>query len=316
MSETLLEAKRLTKRFPIRGSVFGRALGQIHAVTDVNLAIAPGDSVGLVGESGCGKSTLARVLVGLLEPTAGEVLIGGRPLGQLAAADVRQFRREVQLVFQDPTNSLNPRLRVRDLVAEPLVIHRLARGGQLEQRVDELLQTVQLSPSLRDRRPRDLSGGERQRVGLARALATDPRLLICDEPIASLDVSVGAQILELLHDLQRQRALALLFISHDLRAVAYLCERIAVMYLGHLVELAPTHEILDHPWHPYTELLLRSASLELSGSDAGERPSRVHPPSGCVFRTRCPLAESVCERDEPALLEKASQRQVACHKRP
>ncbi len=316
MPQTILEARRLTKRFPVRAGLLRRATGLVHAVEDVEVAIPAGRSLGLVGESGCGKSTLARLLVGLLEPTDGEVAFHGQPLARLTKPARRQLRREVQLIFQDPAASVNPRMRVEEIVAEPLVIHRLARGARLDQRVDELLQTVQLLPALRRRRPKDLSGGECQRVGIARALATDPALLICDEPIASLDVSVGAQILTLLKRLTETRGLALLFISHDLRAVSYLCETIAVMYLGRIVEQASTPALLERPWHPYTELLLRSASLDLTAAPTGERPSNVHPPSGCWFRTRCPLAETVCERDDPALLEKGGGRLVACHKRP
>lgn len=316
MHQTLLEARQLTKLFPVRTGLLRRTTGQIHAVDAVDLAIPPGSSMGLVGESGCGKSTLARLLVGLFEPTSGEVVFDGAPLRQVRGAAKQRFARDVQLIFQDPTNSLNPRMRVEEIVAEPLVIHRLAQGARLDRRVDELLDIVQLSPTLRRRRPKDLSGGERQRVGIARALATDPQLLICDEPIASLDVSIGAQILELLTHLKEARHLALLFISHDLQAVACLCDRIAVMYCGRIVECAPTAQLLDRPWHPYTELLWQSASLDLSARTLGDPPASDRLPSGCRFRTRCPLAESVCERQDPELLEKGPGRLVACHKRP
>jgi len=293
-----------------------RTVGLIHAVDEVDLAIAPGRSVGLVGESGCGKSTLARLLVGLLQPTAGEVLFNDVPLGQLRGSTLQALHQKVQLVFQDPTNSLNPRMRVEEIVAEPLVIHRLANGRTLDRRINELLETMQLSSRLRDRRPNNLSTGERQRVGLARALATNPQLLICDEPIASLDVSVGAQILELLNSLKHTQHLALVFISHDLGAVSFLCDVIAVMYLGRLVEVAPTTQLLTSPWHPYTELLLQSSSLDLGTRPAGERPSSVQLPSGCRFRTRCPLAAPVCADEDPPLVEKAPGRLVACHFRP
>ncbi len=316
MRETVLEVRRVTKRFALRAGVFQRAAGEVHAVDGVDLSIPAGGSIGLVGESGCGKSTLGRMLIGLLEPTSGEVRYRGVPLSALPSPERQRFRRDVQMIFQDPTNSLNPKMTVEEIVAEPLVIHRLASGGARSRRIDELLAAVGLAPRFRRRRPRALSGGERQRVGIARALVTEPSVLICDEPIASLDVSVGAQILDLLKTLQAQRGLSLLLISHDLRAVAFLCETIAVMYLGRIVESAPTIELLERPRHPYTELLLRAASLDLDAPAAGERPSNVHPPSGCRFRTRCPIAEDMCERREPPLEAKESGRMVACHKRP
>ena len=315
MSEALLEARQLTKQFPVRGGLLRRSVGSIHAVDGVELTIAPGSTLGIVGESGCGKSTLARLLVGLEQPTDGEVRARGRPLRELTGETLKAFRRAVQMVFQDPISSLNPRMRVEEIVAEPLVIHRLATGRERSQRVDALVELVGLSLTLRRRRPKELSGGERQRVGIARALATEPAMLICDEPIASLDVSVGAQILELLRGLIRTRGLTLVFISHDLQAVASLCDHIAVMYLGRIVELAPTARLLERPWHPYTELLLRCATLDLTLEVSGERPSALRLPSGCRFRTRCPLAEARCEQREPVLIEKGPARRVACHKR-
>ena len=316
MPDPLLQAHQLTKQFSVRGGVFRRTLGSIRAVDGVNLSIAPGSTLGIVGESGCGKSTFARLLVGLARPTAGQVRYCGQPLEQLRGTSMQAFRRAVQMIFQDPTNSLNPRMRVHQLVGEPLTIHRLASGGKYQRRVDALLDAVGLSSTLRARRPKELSGGERQRVGVARALATEPAGLICDEPVASLDVSVGAQLLELLRGLIRARGLTLVLISHDLQAVASLCDRIAVMYLGRIVELAPTARLLERPWHPYTELLLRSAALDLTADVSGERPSSLHLPSGCRFRTRCPLAEARCEREDPLLIEKGPARLVACHKRP
>ena len=264
MRETILEARGLIKTFAIRAGLLRRAVGEVRAVDGVSLAIPAGGAVGLVGESGSGKSTLARIMIGLMAPTSGEVFASGVLLAGLRGDARRAFHRHVAMVFQDPTNSLDPRLRVDAIIAEPMRIHRTATGRALDERIDALLETVKLSARFRRRRPRELSGGERQRVGIARALATDPQLLICDEPIASLDVSVGAQILELLAQLRSQRRLALLMISHDLRAVAYLCETIAVMSRGKIVEQGPTAQLLDRPTHPYTQLLLRCASLDLS----------------------------------------------------
>ena len=252
MAEPMLDVRRLSKVFSQRGGWLRRQTGTIMAVHDVSFSMAAGETVGLVGESGCGKSTLAKLIVGLLSPTQGDV----------------RLRGSVQLIFQDPTNSLNPRMTVEEIVSEPLIIHRLVPRRQRRERVIALLETVQLPGSYRSRLPRELSGGERQRVGIARALATDPALLICDEPIASLDASVGSKILELLRQLVQERRMTLLFISHDLRAVAFLCGRIAVMRQGRLVEVAPTEALLSRPGNPYTEILIRSAELDLDAPDS------------------------------------------------
>ncbi len=268
MASPLLDASRVSKTFSLQGRMWRQDVGSIEAVSDVTLSIARGQTLGLVGESGSGKSTLARLLVGLLEPTAGEVRRGGESLRSLRGEPLRPAPRAVQMIFQDTANSLNPRMTVEDIVSEPLIIHRLAAGKSRRDRLVELLDAVQLPRELLARVPRQLSGGERQRVGIARALATDPDLLICDEPIASLDVSVGAKIVELLRRLHASRRMALLFISHDLRAVAALCEQIAVMSKGRILETAPTDELLSHPRHPYTELLIRSAELDLDAAPA------------------------------------------------
>ena len=261
--DPILEARSVSKWYPKRVGALRRRVGTIRAVDEVSCALGRGETLGLVGESGCGKTTLAKLLIGLLTPTRGEVLVDGRSFSGLKGLPLRAARRAVQYVFQDPMNSLNPRLTVEETLSEPLLIHQLARGDARRSRVRELLSTVQLPADYTSRLPRELSVGERQRVGIARALATEPEALICDEPIASLDVSVGAQILELLRTLAQQRRMAILFISHDLRAVASLCQRIAVMKSGRILEAAPTEELLNRPRQPYTTLLIRSAELDL-----------------------------------------------------
>ena len=265
MAEPILEAKAVHKTYPRLGGMLRRRIGTIEAVDGVSCALAAGETLGLVGESGCGKSTLAKLLLGLLSPSAGDVFIQERPWSSYQGAARLAARRSIQGIFQHPFNSLDPRMTVEQILDEPLQIHRSALGAARRSRIEALLDTVQLPATYRRRLPRELSGGECQRVGIARALATEPSVLICDEPISSLDISVGAQILELLRGFVRKRRTALLFISHDLRAVASLCDRIAVMREGRLVECAPTDQLLNRPAHPYTQLLLRSAALELDG---------------------------------------------------
>ena len=315
--QPLLELVNVTKRFPYRAGLFRRQVGSITAVAGVSLAIQPGEIVGLVGESGCGKTTLAKLICGLEPATAGEVRYQGQLLTD-GRRPPRRLRRETQLVFQDPTSSLDPTQRVGSALSEPLTVHQLVTGAsQRRRRVQQLLEQVGLPAHYARRYPRELSGGERQRVAIARALAVEPRLLILDEPVASLDVYVGSQVLDLLKRIHQERRLSYLLISHDLRVIGSMCQRVAVMYLGRLVEAAPAHQLFRQPWHPYTELLLEAAGLR-SGpiEDRGELPSPLSPPSGCPFRTRCPLVSPICAEEDPALTEKAPGRFVACHFRP
>lgn len=318
MGQPLLEVRNVTKQFPYRAGPFRRQVGSVTAVAGVTLTIQPGEIMGLVGESGCGKTTLAK-LISQLEPvTSGEI----RYRGQLLTDGHRlpsAIRRQIQLVFQDPTGSLDPHQRVGLALSEPLIVHRLvSTASEREATVHRLLEQVGLPSQFARRYPRELSGGERQRVAIARALAVEPQLLILDEPVASLDVYVGAQVLELLQRLHRGQGLSYLLISHDLRVIGSMCQRVAVMYLGRLVEVATAPELFRQPWHPYTELLLEAAGLRSAGIEdrAVELPSPLHPPSGCPFRTRCPLAQPRCADEDPPLLEKAPARFVACHFRP
>ena len=264
MADVIVEAKSVSKSYPIRAGILRRHIGMVQAVDQVSCALAGGETLGLVGESGSGKTTLAKLLIGLMQPTEGEILVQGQSFARLRGKALLAARRSVQCVFQNPMNSLNPRMTVEETLSEPLIIHRVVTAPQRRRRVRKLLSLVQLPASHASRLPRELSGGERQRVGIARALATNPDALICDEPIASLDVSVGATILQLLRSLCEARRMALLFISHDLRAVAFLCERIAVMKEGRFIESGPTRDLLSHPRHSYTELLIRSAELDLN----------------------------------------------------
>jgi peptide/nickel transport system ATP-binding protein len=291
--------------------------GVLRAVDDVTLHVDPGETLGLVGESGCGKTTVGRLILRLLPATAGRIVFEGQDITHLPERRLRDFRRAVQVVFQDPYSSLNPRLTVRDIVGEPLRNFGASRRAAAA-RVGELLDTVGLPPDYMTRYPHAFSGGQRQRIGIARALALGPRLLVCDEAVSSLDVSVQAQILNLLADLQRQLGLALLFISHNLAVVRHVSQRVAVMYLGRLVEVAPEADLFDHPRHPYTRALL--AAVPEAGPDAappsvlpGEIPSPLDPPAGCRFQTRCPRAEARCRAAEPPLVEERSGRWVRCY---
>ncbi len=314
MSTPFLEARHLSKAFPA-----GRRRW-LQAVSDVSLSLFEGETLGLVGESGCGKSTLGRLLIGLLPPTSGEVLLQGRPVTGLSEKEFRPYRRRLQLVFQDPYASLNPRMTVRDLIAEPLETwHVLPTRKQVTARVLELMASVGIAEESLCRYPHQFSGGQRQRIGIARALACDPALIVCDEPVSALDLSVQNQILNLLRDLQRGSSLSYLFISHDLSVVRHLSDRVCVMFLGMLCELGDTEEVFRAPLHPYTRFLInavpqpdphrRDEPVELL---SGEVPSPLRPPSGCRFRTRCPRATALCAEEVPALREVGSRR-VACH---
>jgi peptide/nickel transport system ATP-binding protein len=317
MSAPLLEVDRVTKRFAYRAGPWRRQVGWITAVADVSLSVAPGQILGLVGESGCGKTTLAKVIAGLEPVASGQVRFQGQALPG-GRAYPPAIRRQIQLVFQDPTSSLNPRHRVGATLEEPLLVHRLGTPAERDRAVERLLEQVGLPSGYRRRYPRELSGGERQRVAIARALSLSPALLILDEPVASLDVHIGAQVLTLLRELHARLTLSYLVISHDLRVVGSLCHTVVVMYLGRIVESGPALDVFRRPWHPYTELLLESAGLRAAGAgDRGDVPSPLQPPSGCAFRTRCPLAEPVCRERTPELLpHDPPDRRVACHLRP
>ncbi len=317
----LLEVQDLTKHFPVtRGIVFRRAVGQVKAVDGVSFSIEKGEALGLVGESGCGKSTIARCLLKLLAPTSGQVRFDGADLESLDRQATTRFRRRVQAIFQDPYSSLNPRMKVREIVGEPLYVHGLEKGAGLARRVDRLLEQCGLPRRLAERYPHEMSGGQRQRVGIARALALAPELVVCDEPVSALDVSIQAQIINLLDDLRTEFGLTYLFIGHDLSVVRHLCDRVAVMYLGKLVEIAASDELFDHPCHPYTRALLSAVPLPDPAAEEarehqvlpGEVPSPLNPPPGCVFHPRCSLAEPACRERVPDLLELRPDHWVAC----
>jgi oligopeptide transport system ATP-binding protein len=317
----LLEVKNLTHHFAVRGGVLQRERASIHAVDDVSFIVNEGETVGLVGESGCGKSTLGRCIVRLLAPTAGQIVFAGRSIELLDTAALRPVRRDLQIVFQDPYASLNPRKRVAEIVADPLRVHGIGDRRERRRRVEELLGTVGLSPEHANRFPREFSGGQRQRIGIARALALQPRMIVADEPVSALDVSIQAQILNLFEDLQEQFNLTYLFIAHDLGVVRHVSHRIAVMYLGKLVEIAPAGALYAGPIHPYTEALLSAVPVpdpDLSARRRraplrGDVPSPMSPPPGCRFHTRCPYATEICRAEEPPLAEYAGGHLAACH---
>jgi len=317
--EPLVEAKGLTRSFAPRGGWFGPKGSDVRAVDHVDLVVRRGETLGLVGESGSGKSTTGRMLIRLIEPDAGSIRFDGVDLLALADRPLRAMRRQFQMIFQDPYGSLNPRMRVSTIVGEPLVIHRIgANRAERKERVAELLEQVGLSPADANKYPHEFSGGQRQRIGIARAIACLPRFIVADEPVSALDPPVQAQIVNLMADLQERMGLAYLFIAHDLRIVQHISDRVAVMYLGRIVEEAPAAELYRDPLHPYTRALLASTPSGRPGSPtapalSGEPPSATHPPSGCRFHPRCPVAEPVCSRQDPRLLPVGGRRRVACH---
>lgn len=319
--KVLVETKNLTKEFKTKSGSWGKNSGTVHAVTDVNLQIFEGETLGVVGESGCGKSTLGRLILRLLEPTRGEVFFDGKNLNNLKSEELREMRKQMQMVFQDPYASLNPRLKIRDIVAEPLVTHNITKTkDESAAIVEDLLRKTGIRPEFMYRYPHQFSGGQRQRVSIARALALNPRLIVCDEPVSALDVSIQSQILNLLGDLQQEMNLTYVFISHDLSVVRYLSDRVCVMFLGKVCELGITRDIYDRPAHPYTKFLLEAVPIpdpqvrkEAKDMLIGEIPSPVNPPSGCYFRTRCPYATEKCSKEAPELKEIEPGRLAACH---
>jgi oligopeptide transport system ATP-binding protein len=322
MTETLLSVRKLEKHFAISGGILKREVDRVHAVDGVSFDIDKGETLGLVGESGCGKSTTGRCILRLIEPSAGEVWFEGADVTKLGHDALRALRRDMQIIFQDPYASLNPRLTVGAIIGEALQIHGLAKSRRaLEERVVELLETVGLQPDHLYRFPHEFSGGQRQRIGIARALAVEPKLVICDEPVSALDVSIQAQVINLLEDLQDKFGLTYLFIAHDLSVVEHISDRIAVMYLGRVVEIASSRALYDTPLHPYTEALLSAVPIPDPTVKRkrimlqGDVPNPIRPPSGCHFHTRCPIARPDCSERDPELMEKRPGHWVACHYR-
>lgn len=316
----LLEVKHLKVHFPVKHGLFTRVAGYVKAVDDVSFTVAPGETLGLVGESGCGKTTLGRAIIKLIEPTDGFILFEGEDLAQLSPREMRARRRKLQMIFQDPYGSLNPRMTVGEIIGEAIDIHQLAADRNARQkRIEELLRAVGLDPFHIQRYPHEFSGGQRQRIGIARALAVEPRLIICDEPVSALDVSVQAQIINLLQDLQQQRGLAYLFIAHDLAVVEHISRRVMVMYLGKVVELGEARTVVRTPKHPYTQALISAIPVMDPESKrqrivlGGDVPSPIDPPKGCTFHPRCPMAKEICRVEMPPLKEVSPGHWVACH---
>jgi oligopeptide transport system ATP-binding protein len=323
MAETpLLDVKHLKKHFPIKGGVFSKTIGYVYAVDDINFTLEKGETLGLVGESGCGKSTTGRTILRLIEPTDGAIYFEGQDITGLDKGAMRALRREMQIIFQDPYASLNPRMTVGSIIGEPLEIHKIARGSEKEERVASLLQKVGLRAEDMRKYPHEFSGGQRQRIGIARALALNPKLIVCDEPVSALDVSIQAQVINLLEDLQAEFGLSYLFIAHNLNVVEHISDRVAVMYLGQIVELASDEELYKNPQHPYTEALLSAVPIPDPTVKKkriileGDVPSPINPPRGCHFHTRCMYKEKICEEVEPEFKNIGGGHWVACHFRP
>ena len=323
MNEPLLRVKDLVKRFPIKGGWLGREVEAVHAVSGVSFDLAAGETLGVVGESGCGKSTTGRCILRLIEPTSGEVWFEGRDVTRASKAELRALARDMQIIFQDPYASLNPRMTVGAIVGEALTIHKLAKNrAEYEARIVELLETVGLNADHRRRYPHEFSGGQRQRIGIARALAVSPKLIVCDEAVSALDVSIQAQVINLLEDLQAKFNLTYIFIAHDLSVVEHISDRVAVMYLGRIVEISSARQLYAEPLHPYTEALLSAVPIPDPKVKRkriplqGDVPSPIHPPSGCHFHTRCPIAQfPLCSSEVPPLEQKRDGHWAACHLR-
>ena len=323
MTEPLLRVQNLVKQFPITGGILGRVVDRVHAVDGVSFDLAPGETLGVVGESGCGKSTTGRCILRLIEPTAGEVWFEGKSVTKASKEELRALARDMQIIFQDPYASLNPRMSVAAIIGEALTIHKLTKTPQEhEARIVQLLETVGLNADHMRRYPHEFSGGQRQRIGIARALAVNPKLIVCDEAVSALDVSIQAQVINLLEDLQEQFSLTYIFIAHDLSVVEHISDRVAVMYLGRIVEIAPAQALYTDPRHPYTEALLSAVPIPDPSIKrkriplVGDVPSPIRPPSGCHFHTRCPIAQKpLCNTEKPVLKQTGEGHFVACHLR-
>jgi peptide/nickel transport system ATP-binding protein/oligopeptide transport system ATP-binding protein len=317
-ARALLEVSDLVKHYPVRGGILRRKVGTVHAVDGVSFSVGVAETLGLVGESGCGKSTVARSILRLVEPTGGSILINGRDITNLGKAELRPIRRSMQIIFQDPFASLNPRMTAGDIVGEPLIVHGIAAGREKQERVAELFDQVGLRSDQMQNYPHQFSGGQRQRICIARALSLGPSLIVCDEPVSALDVSIQAQVINLLIDLQRKHGFSYLFIAHDLAVVAHISHRVAVMYLGRIVEIAEKRELFANPRHPYTQALLSSVPVadprkkSLKPMIDGDVPSPINPPSGCAFHTRCRYVMERCRVEAPVLADTGAQHRVAC----
>jgi oligopeptide transport system ATP-binding protein len=319
VSEPLLQVKGLKKYFPITGGVFGKKIGEVKAVDDVTFTVYKGETLGIVGESGCGKSTTGRMLLRLIEPTEGSIVFEGKEVTKLSKSELRKMRRDMQMIFQDPFASLNPRHTVEKILEEPLVVHGIGSKEERKKRVQEMLEVVGLGRYHAKRYPHQFSGGQRQRIGIARALMTNPKLIIADEPVSALDVSIQAQVLNLLEDLQKEFGLTYIFIAHDLGVVRHISDRVGVMYLGRLVELADSDQLYESPKHPYTKALLSAVPIpdpeykKESQLLSGDLPNPANPPQGCAFHTRCSACMDICKQKRPEMKEVEEGHYVACH---